>query len=238
VSQHRYLTRGLETKKCLFFRRFLMAVTNSNDNSRVPEHGRTPASDRMLEVAFGTTDPNITAFPHCIFPAGAKSLRSVREVVASPIGVWGNSKPMVDAGDGGYLEPPDSRIIADFKLWALPKNQEHAIGHGGRLPGFIAVIPAYTPESILSQMYDADIGEDQFSYDNCIRLLPDWIEALGWAYVPLEPQAAYAMFVAATPNRSLLDQVKSRLGADGIRPVFEIVSAAGRQKWTGPLLDL
>lgn len=195
------------------------------------------SSKSAIETAFGTTEPKIITFPHCIFPAGEVSLRTVAEVVGGPIGIWGNCIPLIDASGEGYAPPWDNPITSanDFKLWKLPYNQQHAMGYGGRLPGFIAALAADTSESLLSRMYEADCGEDQFDYDTCIKLLADWIEEMGWAYVPLEHEAAFALFVGAGKSSSLVPQVRAKLAARGIQPVFEVAHINGQKVWTGPL---
>ena len=158
-----------------------------------------------------------------------------------PIGVWGNCMPLVDAGGDGYTPPWDDSMISaeDFKLWELPSNQKYAMDYGGRFPGFIAIIAANTPVHLPSRMYGADVGENQFEYYKCIQLLASWIEELGWAYVPLEYEATFAMFAAATRNSALVSQVKAKLAASEIRPVFEVSFVNDRQVWNGPhYLDL
>ncbi len=97
------------------------------------------------------------------------------------------------------------------------------------------VIPADTSKDVLTRMYNADVGEDSFDYYNCIELLADWIEEVGWAYVPLQHAMEYALFVTSRRNRHLVDHVKAKLAAACVEPVFEVVRADGRQKWTGPI---
>lgn len=207
-------------------------MTDNNE----PEAARCASSALALRLAFGTTNPKICILPHCIFPATKANLRTVVEVVGGPIGVWGNCRPLVDASGDAYLPPWDDPMIdaQDFKFWELPRNQEVAMDHGNRLPDFIAVIAANTPEHLLSRMYGSDVGEDQYEYNKCIQLLADWVDELGWAYVPLEYEAVFAMFVTAARERALVNQVKARLEANGTRPVFDVAFINGEWTWNGP----
>lgn len=196
-------------------------------------------SDLCLLTAFRSTDPKLTRFPHCIFESGSKPLEVIARVVGEPVGIWGNAKPAIDERGDAYLEPEDSRITDDFKLWAMDTNQIRAMDYGGRLPSFIAAIPANTPVRMLDRMYSADHGSDEFEYDKCIVLLADWIEDLGWAYVPLEYEAEYAIFVVASRNQRLVARAEEALAAEGIAPVFRVVPIDGGQEWRGPLyLDI
>lgn len=193
-------------------------------------------SDNALVTAFGTTSPSVTRNPHCIFPIHDTSVEALFECVGAAVGVWGNASPAVDESGMCYLEPPDSRIVSDFKLWSLPENQlvakEYAWGAGG---GFTMMIPADIDPRVLESMYDDETGDDEYRYYECIERLGTWISKIGWAFVPLQYEAQYGMFVVRSEDIKLLEKVRTLLRSRSVDPVFHVDHEDGRQVWKGPI---
>lgn len=190
--------------------------------------------DAQLKIAFGSTNPGLTRFPHCIFRTERKPAGLLSEVVNRPVGLWG-IRCLVDAAGNPYLEPEDSRIVDDFKLWVLPVNQEHAFSYVGRSCGFTMLIPADTPPDVLRSIYDiSDWDDGEFYYDKYIGSIASHIPALGWAYIPLY-EIDYAILVATTENAAYVEDFRSRLQKAGIM-VFDVAPLGDGQVWRGPLI--
>lgn len=191
--------------------------------------------DAQMVAAFGSTDPPLTRLPHCIFFNQDHPVRIIAEVVKVPVGVWGDIW-FVDAEGEYYLPPNDGHIIEDFKLWALPANQDYAHQFEGSY-GFTMVIPANTSPNVLRKTYDlAGENDGEYHYDTFIEGIAGLIPEIGWAYIPLEIQNDYAMFVTSQENAHIVQEVKRRLAQAGNPVIFDVSQSETGQRWNGPIL--
>src|SRR5437879_3035200 len=83
-------------------------------------------SDATLEIAFGTTDPCLARFPHCIFKNSDAAIQTVAEQFGGTIAVWGD-RPWYDIGGKQYVPQWEPDPVHEFELWKLSQNQDCAL---------------------------------------------------------------------------------------------------------------
>lgn len=153
-----------------------------------------------------------------IVPSNRSSLEVVMSVVRDPVGVFG-VPPQYTPEGGIYVEPGDSRVVAEFKFWAAPVNQALVCQHGAteRLTGFTMVISAMVSESDLESTYD-DVDTDCGYFDEniCLPQLPKWVTRFGWIYVPMHGDDDIALFFASAQNDMLIEDLDLALKMKGI----------------------
>jgi hypothetical protein len=152
---------------------------------------------------------------HRVIPANSKVLETVLAIVGTPSGVFGEPPPYHRDGSP-YVEPEDSKVIEDFKLWADSRNQPDVKNLGAieKLTGFTMVIDANTPEAVLRSLYAvAKAYCGYFRYEDFIIHVPFWAEQMGWIYVPLAGEHDLALFVVSHKNRHLIDRLDQTLGS-------------------------
>lgn len=192
--------------------------------------------DLQMKIAFCSTNPSLTRFPHCIFYNDGYPTQIIADMLHVPVGVWGD-RCLVDADGEPYLEPDDSRIIEEFELWTLPENQEYARRFTGKACGFTMVIAASTAVDILQDSYDfADDQDQEFYYETYITRIAGLLPALGWAYIPLEHENEYAMFVTSKENSHYIAEFRRRLTDAGNTKFFDVSVAKTEQRWNGPVI--
>lgn len=168
---------------------------------------------RRVFLALGTLRPPIGQYPHIVCRNTPTALRQIIQVLNCSIGVWGD-RPLVDSHGRPYVEPADSKVIDEFVLFELPQNQEYALrrqAYGKH--GFSVVISARTPPSVIDRMWRPFEGLDELPYYQGINQLPQWIDSLGWAYVPLEYEYDYALFVMAKAYTECLNSIRAAMAA-------------------------
>lgn len=196
--------------------------------------------DTQMRIAFASTDPPLTRFPHCIFYNNDQPVRLISQLVDKPVGVWGD-RCLVDANNEPYLEPENGRIIKDFEFWALPKNQEYALAFTSKACGFAMVIPADTCLEVLQKTYEfaeEDEADHEFDYETYIEKIATLIPELGWAYIPLDYGHDYAIFVTSEENAHYVEEFKQHLKGRGNMKVFDVSTTETGQQWNGPILWL
>ena len=155
-----------------------------------------------------------------IVPSNAATLGVVMSVVRVPVGIFG--VPPQYTFDGGiYIEPDDSRVIADFSLWAAPVNQAVVcqLGAVERLTGFTMVISAMVSESDLRLTYDEAGGDNGYLDETtCLPQLPKWTTRFGWTYAPISGDDDIALFSTSAQNDRLMGELDvalkmSRIGS-------------------------
>jgi hypothetical protein len=189
----------------------------------------------QMRIAFRSTDPELTRYPHLICKHSDGVIDQLEHVVTMPIGVWGTYL-LADADGHAYVAPKDGRIVDDFKLWKLAANQDF-VRRGLFTTGFTMVIPANTPPSLLQKIYSLKNEDDQaYEYDVYITRIAELIGDIGWAYIPLEYEHDYAVFVASFDNRRLVEELRARLVNIGVAPVFNVTATDSGQRWDGPII--
>lgn len=194
------------------------------------EWERLPVSDRMMFLAFGSLNPPIARFPHCIFESSGESLALVLSIVGLKGGVWGDYPP-VDAKGKPYV-PPWEEDPEHFTLWEIPENQSRiARGCPVYVGQFTMVIDTRTPTATLARMYSVE-GEDGPYYEY-IHRVSEWIDELRWAYIPLGDELDYEMFVVSQPWHELVTRVELEFRKQNKR-VFRLKPQAERFDWSEP----
>lgn len=153
-----------------------------------------------------------------VVPSNGTTLAAVMSVVRVPVGIFG-IPPQHTPESGVYIEPEDSRVVADFKFWAAPVNQKLVctLGAFERLTGFTMVIDAMVPEATLQATYDeASDGTGCFQDETCLPYLPKWTARFGWIYVPLAGDENMAIFATSRQNQGLVEQLDAALRSGGI----------------------
>jgi hypothetical protein len=202
---------------------------------RREEFERLTHADQVMWLAFGSFDPCLAALPHCLFVAEAGVLATVSGVTGSKVGLWGNAEPFYDPWGGPHLPPPGTPAHADFTLWETPANQAEALrlGESRSGGGFVAALDSRTPARVLDEMYarlPASEGTSLYDYLTCINLLCEWVEQLGWAYVPLDDEYGHAMFVTSARDAPLVRRVEEALAGRGVR-TSRLERREGRFHW-------
>lgn len=177
----------------------------------------SPPSEEWLADAFGTTRPRILGFPHCIFPVGVGASRLALTHLGATAGIFGSQWPLVDQGGEAFLPPEeDQRIIEAFSLWALPGNQMevHRWCEGIDSLPIRWLIDAGTHPDLLHAMHDPWQDWEDFGF--YIDRLADWIDDLGWALVPLEPEGEWVMLVLASTFSDSRDAFVDKLAEHAI----------------------
>jgi hypothetical protein len=193
--------------------------------------------DNVMMLAFGTLDPSIGRFPHCLFRASEDTLKTVLEVVGAKGGLWGDEPRVTLAGEP-YLPPEDGRIIEDFVLWELPQNQGYVLSNGGyaKLGAFLMVIDVRTPEDVLTKIYSSKGSEEDdshYGHYEYIERVSDWLEDLKWTYIPLTEELEFALFAAAPAHEGWVQEVENRLRMCK-KTVFRLKPGVDRFHWGGP----
>ncbi|WP_165252300.1 hypothetical protein [Paludisphaera soli] len=145
----------------------------------------------------------------------AEVLRRISAGLGQPVGIWGNSVPEVDETGQPYLEPEDSDISKDFKLWAEGENQEYALEHGAYagMAYFTMVIPAFTSMDILATMYSSCTGCNCYDYVVCMKLVNRFVSVLDWIYVPMADRDL-SLVVSSRSNRHFMYRIHRILRPD------------------------
>ncbi len=168
----------------------------------------SPAKSEIESIA-RSHGLNIQRMAYLVLPQSETHLRSISIASHSPIGIWGNCRPLIDETGDPYIEPPDSNIAHDFKLWAIPENQEYAISTGPfvNAGGFTMAISALTPEDILDSLYRCDVGDQQYEIDKCMKCVDSMIDILGWACIPIESFHECMVLMSNRSNHGLIEDV-------------------------------
>jgi hypothetical protein len=170
-----------------------------------------------VESFFGRTCERIAGVSNCIIESTEETLRQIMEVTnTESIGVWGDYPPVGSDGKP-YVPPINGRILQDFLLWRLPVNQEYAlkIGAYGRVDGFVMVVDARIQVELLDRTYKLAADEQTFEYYKYIAAIPEWIDEIGWAFIPLDKTYAStvsdALFITAPRLAGCTTELKRRL---------------------------
>ena len=172
---------------------------------------------QSVAMSFQLAHPAIAKYPHLIFRNGPSTLHRVLSRVRARVGVWG-ARPLYNHDSSGYLEPDEGLSGVDFCLYALPLNQDEVLRHQayGKDP-FTIVIDVETPVGVIAEMWRTAGTKEDLSYDRCIALVPEWIEMLRWAYVPLQYEWVNGLFITSHAAAHLVQEVAQDLRADGER---------------------
>lgn len=203
-------------------------------DSRIYDHReleKLSPSDRQMLLTFGTFVPRSARFPHCIMYHEFKELREVLRVVGGKAGIWGPD-PLVDSLGQPFLPPEDGDMTGLFDLWELPENQQQ-VADFARQDSilFSMLIDTKTPDNVLSELYKFDVQYDDYYF--YLNQLSEWIENLRWAYVPLEYEGMFALFVTPNHGRQLVEEVREALQRAGC-VVFSLAQRGERWHWDGP----
>ncbi len=197
------------------------------------EQEKLPAVDRQMIYSFGTFLPRIADLPHCIMWNEVREQEGVLQVVACKAGIWGNAEPWFEANGEPLIPPEDGNFSELFALWELPQNQEQVTDHVHKeaVP-FTMLIDAQTPKNVLCKLYQCEV--DYSDYYFYIDRLSEWIEDLRWAYVPLEWDGKFGLFVAPNDLQTLVDEVRDTLQRTGCI-AFSLAQRGERWHWDGPV---
>ncbi len=208
------------------FRQINPIVYDHRELSKLPER------EQQMLITFGTFVPQIASFPHCIIPDDSRNLQEVFRTVDCMIGIWGNAEPDWDAAGEPFIPPEDGDYADSFTLWELPENQGEVIDFAkwDSVP-FRMLIDSRTPIDVLHRLFQCDVDYDD--YDFHLDRLSEFIEELRWAYVALEHEGAFALFVAAPDQSMLVDQIRETLQRTG-RLAFSLARRGERWYWDGP----
>ena len=190
------------------------------------------ANEAQLIVAFGSKDPELARFPHVIFPATHGFVDIAMSAVNEPIAVWGSESPYASKD---VWATEDSTEL--FYEWRCPESQKYAreFGAKGELQGFTMIIPLNTPRELISLMYKEMWNDSaEYWYPYCIQKIHVWINALRWAYIPLEYEAQFGMFVAGVGQEELVDRVRQAFTPSCQRLMFSVDVVDGSLLWNGP----
>lgn len=189
--------------------------------------------DQMMWYSFRSFNPSIAKFPHCIFDSSEEVLSNILNMLNKRGGIWGKACFSWDIDDTLYAAKDYSYYTTDFKLWGLPKNQDYLLMMGWRPgnDGFVMVIDAETPVESLEDMY---FSQQEFKYDfnyyQYLEYCSNWIDKLGWAYIPLDNECGHAMFVTENKSNLLVQKIISSLHSNK-ETIIHLEEANNRYYW-------
>jgi hypothetical protein len=192
-------------------------------------------NERQLCLSFGSADPRIVRLPHCVVRHGVDAVAAILETVGARPGIWGE-EPLVDAKGEPFLAPDDGRLVQEFRLWALPANQAEVRRYAEERRNtskFTMLIAAEAAVEVLAKAYDEIGACDLSDYYHYIDRLADWIDELEWAYVPLEYDAQFALFVAASNRQDIVRRVEHAFSQRD-QLAFRIAQSDAGWDWSGP----
>jgi hypothetical protein len=191
--------------------------------------------DAMMMQCFGSLNPPIALYPHCIFEAGARTLRLVLDVVGAKGGIWGGYSPLID-GQGHPYDDSGEGNLADFSLWQLPDNQDLVLESGGnaKLSQFTMVIDSQARPELLLKLDDVvrnrPLNTNPYYYDACLEHVAKCMDELKWAYIPLTDETWFALFVVADDRERWRNEVEAALRQSD-EPVFRLTPERDRFHW-------
>lgn len=185
-----------------------------------------------FDLCFGTRNPCLGHFPHLIIKKSQhddKILQVIASTLGCPLGVWGD-EPQVKADGQPYIAPEDGRVISDFVLWKLPRNQEFVLNPNvmGRSYGFRMHISTDTPPHVLERFYTEQRSNDD--YYKLIEHVCGWINILNWVYIELSDETDYAIFVTSSQYQDLVRQVETAVTVLKV-PTGKLVPNEGHFLW-------
>jgi hypothetical protein len=124
---------------------------------------------------------------HILLPSSVDSVNTCLIAFGAKGGVFGMPIPYDEAGNS-YLEPADSYIVEDFRLWAREINQKMVapLGAISKATGFTMVIDAFTVTDLLRTIYlGIDLGRGYFHFEDSLPIVIHLLDKLNWCYVPL-----------------------------------------------------
>jgi hypothetical protein len=195
-------------------------------------NNREKVSDATLEIAFGTTDPCLGRFPHCIFKGSDAAIETLAKQVSEPIAVWGD-RPWYDATGKLYVPPWEPDPVHEFELWKLAPNQQCALHYSKyrNSSEFVMIVSANLSENVVKRPLERFNPEDGcFSYYKYIQWICDWIPEFGWAYIPLSDELDEAMLVVSRARQQLLIDMEAALHARSI-PTGKLERKENRWLW-------
>jgi hypothetical protein len=196
--------------------------------------------DRLILSDFLTLNPPLSCFPHLIFKAARESLEQALSVVGAKGGLWGELLPFDSSGNEYVVE--EWPVIGDFRLWGEPPNQGYLLDSGwgvSPLLDFTMVIDAYSNPGLLAELASAStfFGKQPLcDWRADFEQLSRWVDALGWAYVPLKQgELDHAFFLVSKANERWIEALQARLAAANFRTA-RLRHGTQRVHWEGPLV--
>lgn len=203
-------------------------------------------NDEMFEVCFGTSSRSISRLPHCVARCdcerGPLFLKAVMDTTGATGAGWGQTRVQCLTDAGEYFlgtEIDDAKLFR--QIWRFAPNQQQLQQHGAYpTDQFSMVIDINTDAAILKRLADSCRRHDVFDFcrEDCLRLVVDCIEDIGWAYIPLTDEWYYAMFMARPRNADWINSVAERISKSGeLVYCVECDDASCRlgplRRWTG-----
>ena len=190
----------------------------------------------LLEECFRSSKPGLAFLPHCIFKKSREALTEVLAVCKVAGGIFGNY-PSYDRKGKIYISPTGNDTD-EFSLWEIPGNQEKVLNYGaiGKLEDFTAIIDSRTPKEVLASMHAElnNVDAQHFNYSWWIESIANWVPRLGWAYIPLSDETAFAIFAAK--EAPIVSAVESRLVALELHP-FTLIIQDHKVSWPIEFVD-
>jgi len=193
--------------------------------------------DKQLLMAFHTFRPAFAYRKHMIIRLKRDVVRQLLETIGEPGGVWLCYDPIPFDEQGrpyAYYQPDYTKDAENFKLWALPKNQEVVYEFAERRydeQAFSAIFPARTKVEIIHRINELD----PFCYPECLDAFEKLLPELGWEVIILRPTGDFGLFVVDDNQGELMERVKRRFDDEGIE-YFELLQRGDRFYWEGPTI--
>lgn len=175
-----------------------------------------------LIYAVGSDAAPILQCPHLFFENTELALETVAKVLDTKVGLFMQLVPFGVDYDADPYE--------HFHMWSLPENQGAAMEMRNSHLEFNMAVSVDVPTWALKQVDEHPI-HDYYSY---MEFMPNWISNLKWAYIPLEYENWFAIFVAAPERHELIIRVESGLKSIGVQ-CFSAKQVGSRFIWDGPL---
>lgn len=211
----------------------------ADDLMPLDRNNHAAVCSHLFAICFGSPRPALAYLPHCLFKPEPKVLAAVLEAMNASGGIFGDSI-MWDREGRVYLGD-EGKQPEDFVLWELPANQAAVLEGGafGQLAKFTAVIDARAPTAIVRQMYAAAEEKPEAGISNYVWWVENiarWLPELRWAYIPLNEDCPFAMFVASENNSALAERVNAALTSKGIE-VFALRVSGDDVAWPDNVLN-
>lgn len=98
------------------------------------------------------------------------------------------------------------------------------------------MIPLATPVDVVERLYvEMRSHAVEYCYQHCMRRLHLWMGMLRWAYVPLENDSVFGMFVTRNEDGALVDRVFHAFGASCQQEMFQVAINGADFTWGGEI---
>lgn len=161
------------------------------------------------------------------------ALNSLRAVVDEPFGIWWED-PFVDLRGDTYVPPEDGPRWEDLQAWGHPGNRSLLDEYAAKrtIYQFSMLMPLDTAPATLAMMNEELSRADLGHYDHYVDRVVDWLPEIRWAYVPLEHDCRFSVFLAWSPV--LMSKFEAEVNRSKRIAFFLECDETRRVKWMGP----